>query len=231
MDESFLMYTMAMSLIPQQQPRQQMRTVTIEEILLLLVNESGTKPKLENYFSPTRKEHFVKDYISYLNSSLLEMKNGQIDIDRYLVFVLTFQFIAPLLEIPAEKELVLFYRILEQKYDLEELDFNLHFTMDEFDEGMLGEEDALLLFRNELDQSYEGRRELKETVQQRLKKDGIGSIMKWQQKKGLPELAEAFGRCIVIPTFFSFTEKKLVDFYRRTTGGISYEVAVPDFEL
>ncbi len=54
--------------------------------------------------------------------------------------------------------------------------------------------------------------------------------MKWQQLKGIPELAEAFGRSIVIPSFFTFADKKLTSFYRRTTEGINYEVAVPDFE-
>ena len=53
--------------------------------------------------------------------------------------------------------------------------------------------------------------------------------MKWQKVKGIPELAEAFGRSIVIPSFFSFIDKKLISFYRKTTGGIAYEVAVPEF--
>ena len=112
---------------------------------------------------------------------------------------------------------------------MNELDINLHFTTNELEEGMVAEEVALVSFRRELENSYDGRREVKESVQKRLKQDGIAAIMKWQQEKGIPELAEAFGRSIVIPSFFSFIDKKLVEFYRKTTRGISYEVAVPDF--
>jgi len=137
--------------------------------------------------------------------------------------------------------LVLFYRILEEKYEVDDLDINLHFRMGEDEsesleiskskKGVVKEDEALSSFRQELENSYEGRREVKETVQKRLKQDGMEAIMKWQQMKGIPELAEAFGRSIVIPSFFSFTDKKLLGFYRQNTAGISYEVAVPDFEL
>jgi hypothetical protein len=82
----------------------------------------------------------------------------------------------------------------------------------------------------ELENSYEGKREVRESVQKRLKQDGIEAIMKWLHAKGIPELAEAFGRSIVIPSFFSFVDKRLVEFYRKTTGDIRYEVAVPEFE-
>ncbi len=85
-----------------------MHIVTIEEIMTLGEQLDGNQPALEQYFSPTRREHFVKDYIHYLNSSLLETKHGNLDMNLYLVFVLSFQFVAPLLEIPAEKELRLF---------------------------------------------------------------------------------------------------------------------------
>lgn len=219
---------MDLSLKPQQRPEQRMHTVTIEEILRLGDQANKDRPALENYFSPSKRAQFEKDFIHYLNTSLLEMKHGHLDMDLYLVFVLSFQFITPLLEIPAEKELKLFYRLLEQKYDVEKLDVNLHFTADDYHKGMVGEEKALSSFREELDESYSGRREVKETVQKRLKQDGIEAIMKWQQEKGLPELAEAFGRCVVLPSFFSFKDKKLLDFYRRSTEGITYEVAVPE---
>lgn len=219
---------MALSLIPQQQPEQNMRAVSIEEILSLGEKFKKDRPPLEHYFSPTRKESFIKEYLHFLNSSILEAKHGYLDIDLYLMFILSFQFTAPLLEIPSEKELGLFYRVLAQKYEMEELDINLHFTTEAHGEGMVGEEEALSAFRNELENSYEGRREVKETVQKRLKQDGIEAIMKWQQAKGIPELAEAFGRSIVIPSFFSFADKKLVSFYESTTDGISYEVSIPD---
>ena len=49
--------------------------------------------------------------------------------------------------------------------------------------------------------------------------------------KEIPELAEAFGRSIVIPSFFSYSDKKLTAFYRSATEGIMYEIAVPDFDL
>lgn len=221
---------MAMSLVPQLLPEQRMHTVTIEEILSIGEQIEGIQPPLEHYFSPTRREMFMKDYRHYLNTSLLEAKHGHLDLDLYLVFVLSFQFTSPLLEIPVKKELDNFYHILEHHYDVNEPDINLHFTTDELEDGMVAEEDALLSFRQELENSYEGKREVRESIQKRLKQDGIAAIMKWQQIKGIPELAEAFGRSIVIPSFFSFVDKKLVEFYRRTTGNIRYEVAVPEFE-
>ena len=220
---------MAMSLVPQMLPEQRMLTVTIEEILTLGEQVESIQPPLEHYFSPTRREMFIKDYLHYLNTSLLEARHGRLDLDLYLVFVLSFQFTSPLLEIPVIKEMDQFYHILERHYNLTDLDTNLHFTTDELEEGMVAEEAALLSFRRELENSYDGRREVKESVQKRLKQDGISAIMKWQQEKGIPELAEAFGRSIVIPSFFSFIDKKLVEFYRKTTRGISYEVVVPDF--
>jgi hypothetical protein len=221
---------MAMSLIPRMIPEQRMHTVTIEDILTLGEQIESIQPPLEHYFSPTRKEMFIKDYLHYLNTSLLEAKHGRLDLDLYLVFVLSFQFTSPLLEIPVKKELDHFYHILEHHYGVNNLDINLHFTTDEIEEGMMAEEDALLSFRQELDYSYEGKRELRESIQKRLKQDGIEAIMRWQHTKAIPELAEAFGRCIVIPAFFSFVDKKLVGFYRKTTGNIRYEVAVPEFE-
>jgi len=207
-----------------------MHTVTIDQILSLGDRTSKDRPALENYFSPPKRAQFEKDFIHYLNTSLLEVKHGNLDMDLYLVFILSFQFITPLLEIQAEKETGLFYRLLEQKYNVNEPDINLHFTADEYDRGMIGEKEALETFREELDDSYSGYREVKETVQKRLKQDGIRAIMKWQQQKNLPELAEAFGRSVVIPSFFSFRDKKLLEFYNRTTEGIKYEVAVPEIE-
>lgn len=229
-----------MSLIPRQAPDQRMRTVSIEEIMALAEKQDSRKPQLESYFSPSKKEQFIKDYIHYLNSMLLESKHGRLDTELYLLFVISFQFIAPLLEIPSEKELVQFYHILEKNYKVEDLDINLHFVTEDFEElpdehegnnsQRIHEKEALDAFRNELDSSYTGRREVRESVQKRLKQDGIRAIMKWQQMKALPELAEAFGRSIVIPSFFSFTDKKLVEFYQRASNGIRYEVDVPEFE-
>ena len=91
-----------------------MRTVTLDEILTLCENLPEDKPPLEHYFSPTKKEAFIKDYLHYLNTGLLDAKHGNLDSDQYLVFVLSFQFTAPLLEIPSEKELGLFFRILHR---------------------------------------------------------------------------------------------------------------------
>jgi len=221
---------MALSLTPQMLPEQSMHVVSIEEILALGESIQNNQPTLEHYFSPTRKDQFIKDYLHYLNSSLLDAKHGHLDIDLYLVFVLSFQFTIPLLEIPLGKELDLFCHILEHHYNMNDIDINLHFTTDEFEEGMVDEESALLSFRNELEISYDGRREVKESVQKRLKQDAISAIMKWQQSKEIPQLAAAFGRSIVIPSFFSFMDKKLIKFYRNTSRGIRYEVAVPDFE-
>jgi hypothetical protein len=219
---------MTISLIPQQRPEQGMKTVTIEEILSLGRKFAITQPPLEHYFSPGRKEQFIKEYIHYLNSSLLEAKHGQMDLDLYLMFVISFQFIAPLLGISAEKEMVLFYRIVQENYQVAEPDINLHFTINTIEEGMAGEDEALSSFRHELEHSYTGRREVKESVQGRLKQDGIESINNWQKEKDLPSLAEAFGRSIVIPSFFSSLDKRLVKFYQDSTAGITYEVAIPD---
>jgi hypothetical protein len=205
-----------------------MRTLSIDEILSLCESLPEERPPLEHYFSPTRKEAFIKDYLHYLNSGLLDAKRGFLDSDQYLVFVLSFQFTAPLLEIPSEKELGLFYRILQKTYKVEEIDLNLHFSTDQFDEEMLGEKEALKAFRDELEETYSGLREVKESVQKRLKKDAIQAIMTWQRERSLAALAEAFGRSIVIPSFFSFKDKKLVSFYRENTEGITYQVAVPD---
>lgn len=209
-------------------PGQRLITVSIDEILTAKPLHEDEKPQLEQYFSPSRREQFIKDYRHYLNSSLLDVRHGKLSQDLYLSFVLSFQFVAPLLEIPVHREFELFKQILDERYRLEDPDLNLHFSPDDYESGMIGEEDVLEAFRDELEESYSGRRDIKETVQKRLKQDGITAIMKWQQKKGLPQLAEAFGRSIVIPAFFSFTDKKLVDFYRRTTEGISYEVMVPE---
>ncbi|MBN1132679.1 MAG: hypothetical protein JXA39_06380 [Bacteroidales bacterium] len=219
---------MKLSLVPEQRPEQRIRIVTLNEVLSLGRLFQKDHPPLEHYFSPSRKEKFVRDYIHYLNSKLLEAKHGKLNTDLYLMFVLSFQFTSPMLEIMAEEELGLFYRILENTYDIEEPDLNLYFTTDVFDKGMIGEEEALLSYRQELKESYEGSRKVKERVQSRLKEDGIEAVMKWQQDKDLPSLAEAFGRSIVIPSFFSFTDKKLVRFYRCATEGISYEVAIPE---
>lgn len=270
-----------------------MHTVTIEQIVLLGDHYSDQRPPLEQYFSPGRREQFEKDYIHYLNTLLLEMKHGNLDLDLYLVFVFTFQFIAPLLRIPVERELRQFYKVLEERYDVEELDFNLHFSTDQYEappeilqspaepdreaheqdsgefseddqeeeqavpsgqeeeggqrnneemqngqvtvdgqgKAMINEAEALSAFQQELDATWKGRREVKESVRSRLKQDGIRSIMKWQQEKDFPELAEAFGRSVVIPSFFSFRDKKLLEFYRSTTEGITYEVAVPEGDL
>jgi len=205
-----------------------MRILSIDEILSLGERMPGEKPSLEHYFSPTRKETFVKEYLHYLNTWLLEARHGSLDRDLYLVFVLSFQFTAPLLEIRTEKELGLFYRILEKNYQVEKVDLNLHFGLDGYDEGMVGEKEVLRVYREELDETYRGSREVKESVRKRLKKDAIDAIMRWQKEQSLPELAEAFGRSIVIPSFFSFVDKKLVVFYRSTTEGITYQVSIPE---
>lgn len=218
---------MRFSIQPEPRPEQGMRTVSIDELVGICEAEARLKPKLEHYFSPTKKAHFIKDFLHYLNSGLLEAKHGELHRDQYLAFILCFQFTAPLLEISTAKELVLFYRILKSTYGVEEIDLNLHFSMDLYEGEMLGEKEALKAFRSEVDE-YFGEREVKKSVRKRLKQDGIAAIMAWQQEQGLPQLAEAFGRAIVIPSFFSFTDKKLMLFYKRNTEGISYRVAVPE---
>ena len=219
---------MRFSIQPEPRPEQRMRTVSIDEILTLGEKLPGDRPQLEHYFSPTKKEAFIKDYLHYLNSGLLDAKHGKLDMDLYLVFVLSFQFTAPLLEIPAEKELGIFYKMLRKTYEIEEIDLNLHFSKTQHKNGMVSEQEAINTFRDELEDTYNGIREVKESVQKRLKMDAIESIMQWQKEKSIPALAEAFGRSIVIPSFFSFMDKKMVRFYRGTTQGITYRVAVPE---
>ena len=219
---------MRFSLQPEQRPEHRLRTVSIDEILLLFSKEADKRPPLEHYFSPTKREVFIKDYLHFLNSGLLEAKHGKLDLDQYLVFILSFQFTAPLLEIPTEKELGIFYRILQKNYRVEEIDLNLHFSKDQHAGGMVSEQEAINTFRDELEDAYHGIREVKESVQKRLNKDAIESIMKWQRDKDITALAEAFGRSIVIPSFFSFMDKRTVKFYRGTSQGITYRVAVPE---
>ena len=219
---------MRFSLQPEQRPEHRLRPVSIDEILSIFSNEAHKKPPLEHYFSPTKREVFIKDYLHFLNSGLLEAKNGKLDLDQYLVFILSFQFTAPLLEIPTVKELGIFYRILQKNYMVEDIDMNLHFSKDQHAGGMVSEQEAINTFRDELEDAYHGIREVKESVQKRLNKDAIESIMQWQRDKSITALAEAFGRSIVIPSFFSFMDKKTVKFYRGTSQGITYSVAVPD---
>lgn len=219
---------MRFSIQPEPRPEQQLQTVTIDEVLNVCEHDTGKKPPLEHYFSPTKKEAFIKDFLHYLNSGLLDAKHGNLDRDQYLAFILSFQFTAPLLEIPSEKELVLFYRLLQKTYRVDEIDLNLHFGMEQYEGDMAGEKEALEAFRNELNEFYGESREVKESVQKRVRRDAIDSILAWQREQNLPVLAEAFGRSIVIPSFFLCKEKRVVRFYRKTTEGITYRVAVPD---
>ena len=155
---------MRFSIQPEPRPEQRMRTVSIDEIVSACENDPGQKPTLEHYFSPTKKQSFIKDFLHYLNSGLLEAKHGKLHRDQYLAFILSFQFTAPLLEIPAEKELGLFYRILQKTYKVEELDLNLHFSMDQYEGEMVGEKQALEAFRNELGEYFGDSREVTESV-------------------------------------------------------------------
>ena len=219
---------MRFSIQPEPRPEQQMRTVSIHELVDVCEREASAKPTLEHYFSPSKRAHFIKKFLHYLNTGLLEARHGKLHREQYLAFILSFQFTAPLLEISTEKELVLFYRILKKTYGVGDIDLNLHFSMEHYEGKMVGEKEALKAFRSEVDEYFGESREVKKSVRKRLKQDGITSIMSWQQEQGLPQLAEAFGRSIVIPSFFSFTDKKLIGFYRRNTVGIAYRVAVPE---
>ena len=219
---------MRFSIQPEPRPEQRMRTLSIDEITAALDHDSGDRPMLEHYFSPTKKGEFIKEFLHYINTQLLEAKHGNMEMDRYLVLVFSFQFIAPLLEIPTEKEFGLFYRILQKNYKVEEIDLNLHFGTEELQEGVVGEEEALKSFRHELRDTYEGTREIRERVQKQIKKDAIEAIMAWQHEKTLPRLATAFGRSVIVPAFFSCINRRLTAFYRETTGGVTYQVAVPE---
>jgi hypothetical protein len=205
-----------------------MRTVSIDEILIACANDPGSKPCLEHYFSPSKKQIFIKEFLHYLNTGLLDARHGNMHKEQYLAFILSFQFTAPLLDIPAEKELGIFYRILQKTYKVEEVDLNLHFSMEDYEGEMVGEKEAIEAFRSELGDYFGDSREVKESVQKRVKKDAINSIIDWQREQSIPILAEAFGRTIVIPSFFSFTDRRLLQFYRQNTEGITYRVSVPD---
>jgi hypothetical protein len=219
---------MRFTIQPEPRQEQNMRTVTLDEVMTACEHDTKIKPPLEHYFSPTKKALFIKDFLHYLNTGLLEARHGNMDKAQYLAFVLSFQFTAPLLEIQTEKELGKFYRILQKTYEVNEVDLNLHFSLDQYEGEMVGEKEALNAYRKELDEYYGDSLEVKEPVQKRLKKDAIDSIMAWQKDQSIPTLAEAFGRSIIIPSFFSFRDKKLIQFYRQTTEGIIYRVAVPD---
>lgn len=137
------------------------------------------EPRQEHYFSPTKKAHFIEEFLHYLNAGLLEVKQGKLHREQY--------------------------------------------------EGkMAGEKEAMEAYRNEVDEYFGESREVKKSVQKRVKMDAINSIIVWQREQSIPLLAEAFGRTIVIPSFFSFTDRKLLNFYRRNTEGITYRVAVPE---
>lgn len=219
---------MRFSIQPEPRPELHLQTVTLDELMEACGDDPGKRPTLEHYFSPTKRALFIKDFLHYLNTALLEAKHGGLDREHYLALILLFQFSAPLLEIHTEKELVLFYRILQKTYLVEEPDLNLHFGMEQYEGEMTGEKEALEAFRNEMKEFYRDSGEVKESVQKRVRKDAVDSILQWQREQDLPALAEAFGRAIVIPSFFLFKDKRVVHFYRQTTGGITYRVAVPD---
>ena len=105
---------MRFSLQAEPRPEHRLRTVSIDEIVSLFSQEEKHSPLLEHYFSPTKKETFIKDFLHYLNTGLLEAKHGELNSDKYLVFILSFQFTAPLLEISAEKELGLFIKFFKK---------------------------------------------------------------------------------------------------------------------
>ena len=86
---------MRFSIQPEPRPEQQLQTVTIDEVLNISDQDTGKKPPLEHYFSPTKKEAFIKEFLHYLNSGLLEAKHGSMDRVLYLAFILSFQFTAP----------------------------------------------------------------------------------------------------------------------------------------
>ena len=219
---------MRFSLQPEPRPEHRLRTVSIDEIVSLCSLEEEQTPLLEHYFSPTKKEEFIKDFLHFLNSGLLDAKHGDLNSDKYLLFILSFQFTAPLLEISAEKELGIFYKILQKNYQVEDIDLNLHFSMESRKGGMVSEQEAMNAYRDELEDVYNGIREVKESVQKRLKHDANEAILQWQKEQNITSLAEAFGRSVVIPSFFSFLDKKTLKFYRATTQGITYRVAVPE---
>ena len=121
-----------------------MRTVAIEDIICVFDKDRGRKPTLEHYFSPSKKAHFIKEFLHYLNTSLLEARHGELHREQYLALILSFQLSAPLLEIPAEKELGLFYRILQKTCKVEEIDLNLHFSMAEYEGALVGEQEKAI---------------------------------------------------------------------------------------
>ena len=92
----------------------------------------------------------------------------------------------------------------------------------------MGEREALEAYRDELGDSYQGTREVRESVQKRLKGDALAAISQWQMDKGLPSLAAAFGRSLVLPAFFSFTDRRLVSYYKTCTEGITYRIQIPE---
>lgn len=209
-------------------PEQRLQMVSIDDIISFGRRASPKHPSLDNYFSPTKKERFEHNYKHFLNSELLEAKHGNMDKNQYVMFVLSFQFTAPLLGIQTAKEFGKFYDTLQQTYAITEPDLSLLFSTDEQYEDRVSQEEVLAAYQDELDTSYTGVREVKSGVQKRLKKDGMNAIFDWQRDKETASLAVAFGRSIVIPSFFDYVDKRLVSFYERVTDGITYQVGIPE---
>ena len=65
---------MRFSIQPEPRPELRIRTVSIDEVLSLGEKIEGERPQLEHYFSPTKRDAFIKEFLHFLNSGLKGIK-------------------------------------------------------------------------------------------------------------------------------------------------------------
>jgi len=216
---------------------------TIDEIITLLDEPSKYTPLLrkglEDYFSPAKSGSIEKEFEKYLKHEMYMMKNNDFSRDNYIALTLSFQFTSPLLGLMKQDETGIyvqykkFQKLLKEKYDLSDprMKFDIR---EDVPESFLDEHDALDAYSDDLEENFGKDRNIKESVQDRLRQDGNNAVKLWQNKcksqdeASLAALSEAFGRCVVIPTFFSYKDKKLLNFYHESTKNIKYYIEIPE---
>jgi hypothetical protein len=226
---------------------------TLDEIVGLWRGVTDKHPELvkglEDYFGHDRSERLSAAFTNYLRGELLAIKRDTIHRDQYVSLALSFEFTARLLGLfkaDANNAIYLsfldFQKVLKQKYNtsLPQVKFDFEGGTDS-ENKFLGEDEALKDYSNNLDEDFKGNRDVKDLACTKLRNDGIKAVMRWQHyRKELCSqtgsyienckcvLSEAFGRSIVIPAFFSIHDKKLENFYRKSTDDIKYYIEVPD---
>lgn len=248
-----LLSFMNMSMIPSQRPEQRLEQRKLPiDVIVNLWNSDNTLHQqvvrsLEDYFSPEKAHKLNSAFANYLKGEIHNARRGFLNSNHYVSLVLSFQFTAPLLnlidyknengEITAARDE--FYTILKRKYDIIGQPYMMFKRDNTFDsEKIIDESEAMKIYGSDLNENFNGKRDVKDSVHMRLKKDGIDSVKLWlhERKKcisdftwgGALALSEAFGRSIVIPSFFLYKDAKLFDFYKKSADGITYYIAIPE---